>query len=72
MVNNIEKRDRVFEKSIQIQYLKNLHLSYEKWIKNYNLNKILIVDVTELDFIKNTKDLEFVIDKINIEVNGLF
>ena len=72
LVNNIEKRDRVFEKSIQIQYLKNLHLSYEKWIKNYNLNKILIVDVTELDFIKNTKDLEFVIDKINIEVNGLF
>ena len=54
LVNNIEKRDRVFEKSIQIQYLKNLHLSYEKWIKNYNLNKILIVDVTELDFIKNT------------------
>lgn len=72
LVNNIEKRDRVFEKSIQIQYLKNLHLSYEKWIKNYNLNKILIVDVTELDFIKNTKDLEFIIDKINIEVNGLF
>ena len=72
LVNNIEKRDRVFEKSIQIQYLKNLHLSYEKWIKNYNLNKILIVDVTVLDFIKNTKDLEFVIDKINIEVNGLF
>tara|TARA_B100000214_G_scaffold137479_2_gene98051 strand:+ start:2406 stop:3038 length:633 start_codon:yes stop_codon:yes gene_type:complete len=72
LVNNIEKRDRVFEKSIQIQYLKNLHLSYEKWIKNYNLNKILIVDVTELDFIKNTKDLEFVIDKINIEINGLF
>ena len=72
LVNNIEKRDRVFEKSIQIQYLKNLHLSYEKWIKNYNLNKILIVDVTELDFIKNTKDLEFFIDKINIEVNGLF
>ena len=72
LVNNIEERDRVFEKSIQIQYLKNLHLSYEKWIKNYNLNKILIVDVTELDFIKNTKDLEFVIDKINIEVNGLF
>ena len=72
LVNNIEKRDRVLEKSIQIQYLKNLHLSYEKWIKNYNLNKILIVDVTELDFIKNTKDLEFVFDKINIEVNGLF
>ena len=72
LVNNIEKRDRVFEKSIQIQYLKNLHLSYEKWIENYNLNKILIVDVTELEFIKNTKDLEFVINKINIEINGLF
>ena len=72
LVNNIEKRDRVFEKSIQIQYLKNLHLSYEKWIKNYSLNKILIIDVTELDFIKKREDLEFVVDKINIEVNGLF
>ena len=72
LVNNIEKRDRVFEKSIQIQYLKNLHLSYEKWIKNYSLNKILIIDVTELDFIKKREDLEFVVDKINVEVNGLF
>ena len=72
LVNNIEKRDRVFEKSIQIQYLKNLHLSYEKWIRNYTLNKILIIDVTELDFIKNREDLEFVVDKINIEINGLF
>ena len=72
LVNNIEKRDRVFEKSIQIQYLKNLHLSYEKWIRNYTLNKILIIDVTELDFIKKREDLEFVVDKINIEVNGLF
>ena len=72
LVNNIEKRDRVFEKSIQIQYLKNLHLSYEKWIENYDLNKVLMIDVTELDFIKNTKDLEFVINKINIEINGLF
>lgn len=72
LVNNIEKRDRDFEKSIQIQYLKNLHLSYEKWIENYDLNKVLMIDVTELDFIKNTKDLEFVINKINIEINGLF
>ena len=40
LVNNIEKRDRVFEKSIQIQYLKNLHLSYEKWIKDYNVKNI--------------------------------
>ena len=72
LVNNIEKRDRVFEKSIQIQYLKNLHLSYEKWIRNYTLNKILIIDVTKLDFIKNREDLEFVVDKINIEINGLF
>jgi len=72
LVNNIEERDRDFEKSIQIQYLKNLHLSYEKWIENYDLNKVLMIDVTELDFIKNTKDLEFVINKINIEINGLF
>ena len=72
LVNNIESRDRDFEKSIQIKYLKNLNNSYEKWIDNYKLSRLLIIDVTKLDFIKNIRDLESIINKIDIELNGLF
>ena len=72
LVNNIESRDRDFEKSIQIKYLKNLNNSYEKWIDNYKLSRLLIIDVTKLDFIKNISDLESIINKIDIELNGLF
>ena len=72
LVNNIESRDRDFEKSIQIKYLKNLNNSYEKWIDNYKLSRLLIIDVTKLDFIKNIGDLESIINKIDIEINGLF
>ena len=72
LVNNIESRDRDFEKSIQIKYLKNLNNSYEKWIDNYKLSRLLIIDATKLDFIKNIRDLESIINKINIEINGLF
>jgi len=72
LVNNIESRDRDFEKSIQIKYLKNLNNSYEKWIDNYKLSRLLIIDVTKLDFIENIRDLESIINKIDIEINGLF
>jgi len=72
LVNNIESRDRDFEKSIQIKYLKNLNNSYEKWIDNYKLSRLLIIDATKLDFIKNIRDLESIINKIDVEINGLF
>jgi len=72
LVNNIEKRDRKFEKSIQIKYLKNLNNYYEEWMNNYSLGKLLIIDVSKIDFMEEIKDLESIINKVDIEINGLF
>ena len=72
LVNNIEKRDRNFEKSIQIKYLKNLNDYYEEWMNSYKLGQLLVIDVSKLDFIEKIKDLESIINKVDIEVNGLF
>lgn len=72
LANQIQKRGRVFEKNIQLSYLKNLNDRYESWIENYSHGKLLIIDVNQLDFIDNPKDLGHVIEKIDAEIHGLF
>ncbi len=72
LVNQIQKRGRVYEESIRLDYLKSLNERYEAWISKYNLGKLLIVDVDEVKFGENAKDLGLVIERINAEIHGLF
>lgn len=72
LVNQIQKRGRDYENSIRIDYLKSLNDRYENWISTYNLGKLLIVDVDNLNFSEKPEDLANVIERINAEINGLF
>ena len=72
LVNNIQRRGREYEIGIRLDYLSKLNAKYEKWIKGYNNGKLLILDKDKLDFANNTEDLAMVIDKIEVEINGLF
>jgi len=71
LVNQIQKRNREYEKSIRIDYLKHLNERYEAWISKYTIGKLLIIEVDDIDFEK-PDDLGFVIEKINAELHGLF
>jgi deoxyadenosine/deoxycytidine kinase len=72
LVNQIQKRGREYENSIRLDYLKQLNERYEKWIVNYKLGKLLIVNVDNLDFTTNPEDLSSIIDKIDAQIHGLF
>jgi deoxyadenosine/deoxycytidine kinase len=72
LVNQIQKRGREYENSIRLDYLKQLNERYEKWITNYKLGKLLIVNVDNLDFTTNPEDLSSIIDKIDAQIHGLF
>ena len=72
LVNQIQKRGREYENSIRLDYLKQLNERYENWIKNYNLGKLLIINVDDLDITDNPEDLSFIIDKIDAQIHGLF
>ena len=52
LVKNIETRGRDYENLIRIEYLKGLNEHYENWINNYDVGRLLIVDVSEIDFVK--------------------
>jgi deoxyadenosine/deoxycytidine kinase len=72
LVNNIQRRGREYEIGIRIDYLSKLNEKYDKWINNYKLGKLLILDKDNLDFANNTEDLSSIIQSVEREINGLF
>jgi len=72
LVSQIQKRGRDYENSIRLDYLKRLNERYEDWISDYNLGKLLIVDVDKIKFSENPDDLGHVIQRIDAEIHGLF
>ncbi len=72
LVKQIAQRGRDYEESIRIDYLKRLNERYEEWIAGYDIGKLLIIDVNNIDFRNNPKDLGSIIEKINADIHGLF
>ena len=72
LINNIQKRGRDYENSIRIDYIKGLNDRYEEWITSYNDGPKLIINVDNLDFENNVDDLNYIIDKIDAQLYGLF
>ncbi len=72
LVSQIQKRGRDYENSIRLDYLKRLNERYEAWIDKYDLGKLLIIDVDNLNFSEKNEDLSSIINKIDAEIHGLF
>ena len=72
LFSQIEKRGRLYEKGITLEYLKGLNDRYEKFICEDYKGKVLIVDVENLDFEHIPEDFANITDKIDAELYGLF
>lgn len=72
LVSQIQKRGREYENAIRLDYLKNLNDHYTEWIEKYDEGKLLIIDVNDMDFVKNVDDFSFIVERIDAEVHGLF
>lgn len=72
LVQNIQKRGRDYEQSIQLEYLTNLNNRYEDFIHNKYKGQVLIVEVDELDFEHDPKDFSYITDRIDANLYGLF
>ena len=71
LVRQIQKRNRDYEQSIRLDYLKALNKRYENWISSYNKGKLLIIESDNID-LEKPEDLSTVIEQINGSLNGLF
>ncbi len=72
LVKQIQKRGRDYEDAIRLDYLKNLNDHYTEWISGYDLGRLLIIDVNDMDYVANIEDFSEVVSRIDVELNGLF
>lgn len=72
LVDQIQKRGRLYEDNIRLDYLKRLNEHYNHWVDNYKDGKLLVIDIDNCNYADNTDDFAQVISKIDAEINGLF
>ena len=65
LVENIQKRGRVCEQKIPIEYLQGLNDRYDDFIRNKYKGKVLVIDVDKLDYKARPEDFKFITDKID-------
>ena len=56
LVDQIHKRGRDYENTISIEYLSRLNERYEAWIQSYDKSNLLVIEVDDIDFVKNQDD----------------
>lgn len=63
---NIRKRNRPYEQSIESDYLFSLQETYTQYIKQHNI-KTLFIDASNADFLGNEKHLQAVLNALDKE-----
>lgn len=64
LLQNIKKRGRDYEQNIAADYLDKINSGYLDYIKSQKDLNVLIVDVSDKDFVKNQSDYLFILDEI--------
>ncbi|PKA98975.1 2-amino-4-hydroxy-6-hydroxymethyldihydropteridine diphosphokinase [Flavobacteriaceae bacterium MAR_2009_75] len=64
LIQNIKKRGREYEQSIDMGYLEQINKGYFDFIRSYPEQNNLVIDLEDLDFVNNNEDYETIVDKI--------
>jgi len=64
LLQNIKQRGRSYEQEIPAEYLDKINRGYLDYIKSQTDLNVLIIDVSEKDFVKNQADYLFILEEI--------
>ena len=70
LLQNIKKRGRSYEQEIQAEYLDKINTGYLDYIKSQTDLNILIIDVSDRDFVKNHEDYLFILNEIQNKITS--
>jgi len=68
LLANIKKRGRSYEQEIPQEYLEKINRGYLDYIKTQTDLNVLIIDVSDLDFVKKQEDYVFLLEEINMKI----
>ena len=69
LLQNIKRRGRSYEKEIQSDYLEKINRGYLDYIKSQTDLNILIIDVSNRDFVGNQSDYCYILDEIKTKIS---
>jgi 2-amino-4-hydroxy-6-hydroxymethyldihydropteridine diphosphokinase len=69
LLYNIKRRGRSYEQEIPVDYLEKINSGYLDYIKTQKDLNVLIIDVSERDFVKNQEDYSYILDEIQKKLN---
>ncbi|TDD96487.1 2-amino-4-hydroxy-6-hydroxymethyldihydropteridine diphosphokinase [Flavobacterium cellulosilyticum] len=69
LLHNIKKRGRDYEQNISAEYLDKINNGYLDYIKSQKDLNVLIIDVSERDFVKNQEDYLYILDQIQNKIS---
>jgi deoxyguanosine kinase len=64
LLENIKRRGRAYEQNIAAEYLDKINVGYLDYIKSQTDLNVLIIDVSDRDFVKKHEDYLFILDEI--------
>ena len=65
LLQNIKKRGRSYEQEIPSEYLDKINQGYFDFIKTHPELNILVLDVSDRDFVRNQSDYIFILEEID-------
>jgi deoxyguanosine kinase len=65
LLENIRRRNRIFEKNISPEYIQALNDLYNNYFFHYSETTLLVINTDELDFINNEDDYHNILYEIN-------
>lgn len=68
LLANIKKRGRSYEQDISSNYLEKINQGYLDYIKSQTDINALIIDVSDLDFVKNQEDYIYILTEIKNKI----
>lgn len=69
LLQNIKKRGRSYEQKIPAEYLDKINNGYLDYIKSQTELNVLIIDVSDRDFVKNQKDYLYILNEIQQKIS---
>lgn len=70
LLQNIKRRGRTYEQEIQPDYLERINSGYLDYIKSQPDLNVLIIDVSDKDFVNNQEDYIFVLEEIQVKISN--
>lgn len=68
LLENIKKRGRSYEQKIPASYLDKINNGYLDYIKSQTELNVLMIDVSDRDFVKNQEDYLYILDEIQKKI----